>query len=82
MVREYDETSAKRYVLCTLDMQWDQPFADRMSEVFARLGVTQEQYDVLVREYSFHVCTLFNPRMYSWWDRVKLAAHFLNPFGS
>lgn len=79
----YDHSPGKRY--CEeLGMGWDFAFADRADGVAHEHGLTQEQWDVMVREYAWRIHTLFEPTNYTWPQRIHfafaMAARFLNPF--
>ena len=75
----YHHDDGKAYVK-QLGLQWDRAFAERVDMVALKNGLTQPQWDVMVREYAWRVKCLFNPKMYSWKARILLAMHFLNPF--
>ena len=75
----YDTTAAQEYVK-QIGMIWDEVFAARVDAVAHENGITQEQYDVMVREYAWQVKVLFTPRQYTRLGRIFLALHFLNPF--
>ena len=74
----YDNTASQAYVQ-HIGMIWDESFAARVDVVAHENGITQEQYDVMVREYAWQVNNLFTPSQYSWLTRVFLALHFLIP---
>lgn len=65
-----------------LGMEWDAPFAARADAVAHEHGITQEQFDVMVREYSWKMRQTFTPANYPWHARLLLALHFVNPFNS
>ncbi len=79
MTLHYDHQKGKDFCECNL-MQWDTGFAERMDQVAHAQGVTQEQWDVMVREYAWRVKCLFNPANYTLTQRIGLALHFFNPF--
>lgn len=75
----YDHSNGKAYV-AHIGMQWDDNFAARVDKVAHDNGITQEQFDVMVREYAWQVKVMFTPKQYDWRSRVLIALHFLNPF--
>lgn len=42
-----------------------------------KLGFTQEQVDVAMRHHLWQVSWLFNPKTYSWFQRISIAMWFL-----
>ena len=75
----YHHDDGKAYS-ASLGLGWDEAFAERADKVALKHGLTQPQWDVLVREHAWRVKCLFNPKMYPWKVRFLLAFHFLNPF--
>ena len=75
----YNHEAGKEYVK-SIGLQWDVAFAERVDSVALQSGLTQVQWDVLIREYAWRVKCMFTPPLYSWKQRLLLAAHFLNPF--
>jgi len=73
----YDHRASYQYVTETLGMHWDEPFAERMDGVMGVMGLTQEDFDKMVREYAFRVSTLFDPKSYSFWGRMLLGVRFI-----
>lgn len=73
----YDYAASKAYCesigLAWLGDEWAQ-IADR--EAFD-LGFTQEQVDCAMKHSLWHVRTLFDPKSYSWYQRIGMALHFL-----
>jgi len=72
----YDHTAAKAYVKY-IGMIWDEQFADRIDKIAGENGITQDQFDLMVREYSWRVKYMFIPTEYSWVQRIGIALHFL-----
>lgn len=75
----YDHSKGKAFV-AAIDMHWDEAFASRVDRVAHENGITQEQFDVMVREYAWQVKVMFTPKQYDWRSRILIALHFLNPF--
>ena len=76
----YNHSDSKEYVLKQLEMEWDREFAERVDQVANENGITQEQFDIMVKEYAWRVKSLFDPSLYKWTDRIRIALHFINPF--
>ncbi len=75
----YNHADGKRYVKM-IGLLWDEEFAARVDKVAHAHGITQPQFNVMVREHAWRIKCLFNPNSYAPWQRVLLAAYFLNPF--
>lgn len=74
----YDHDDGKRY--CEhIGLKWDFEFAQRVDTIAHEQGITQEQFDTMVREHAWRIKVLFSPRAYSIYQRVVIALHFLNP---
>ncbi len=75
----YNHGPGKRY--CdSINMLWDAEFAARADALVYDEGLTQDQWDLLIREHAWRIKWLFSPRNYSWRDRLAIALFFLNPF--
>lgn len=79
-VLNYDHEPSIVYVTQTLGMGWDADFAARVDQVAHHLEITQEQFEVMVREYAWRIKTMFHPRSYTYWQRILMALYFINPF--
>lgn len=78
-VQPFDNTEAKRYVE-HIGMIWDEHFAKRTEAIAHEYGITQEQWDIMVREYAWRTKTLLSPSYYTTLQRILIALRFLNPF--
>ena len=56
--------------------------AERADFLASEAGITQDQFDLMIREYAWRVKCMFTPSQYSWLARIGLAIHFLNPFAA
>lgn len=79
MSLHYDHTAGQEYCKM-LGMGWDEAFAKRVDTTAHENDITQEQFDVMVREYAWRVKTMWNPRKYTIVQRIMIALFFLNPF--
>ena len=61
-------------------MKWDTSFAERMDKIAHKQGLTQEQWDVMVREHAWRLKTLFNPANYTLRERLRMASYFVFSF--
>jgi hypothetical protein len=77
--RKYNHQPGKDYV-AGLGMFWDEAFADVADPIAREHGLDQKAWDEMVRQYAWRVKCLFDPRLYPYWQRIKIACHFLNPF--
>lgn len=77
----YDWSRMRDYVK-SLGMEFDDVFAHRIDSLAFELKLMPEQLFPLGVEHIRRVKFLFNPRMYGWKTRLRIALHFLNPFGS
>ena len=75
----YDHNPSKRYCE-SIGMAWDHNFAERFDLMAERMGLTQGQFDELVREHAWRIKHLFTPATYPWSVRFRFAIYFLNPF--
>lgn len=59
---------------------WDEEFANACDILARQHGLDQKAWDEMVRQYSWKVKLMFTPKTYTYWQRIKFAVHFLNPF--
>lgn len=72
----YDYTAAKAYS-DSLGLTWAESWLPAIDATFKGAGLTQDQVDLAMREWSWRIAYLFNPKTYSFVQRLKLAGHFL-----
>jgi hypothetical protein len=76
----YDHNHAKDHVAKLKGMVWDEAFAEQADEVLHKYGVPQRGWDVIIPMYANRIHQMFTPTNFSYWQRTKIACHFLNPF--
>jgi hypothetical protein len=76
----YSHNHGMSYCCDHLKLHWDYTLAERTDMLCQQEGLTQGQFNLIVVEYAYQVYTLFHPRTYSYWQRIKFAFHFLRPF--
>jgi hypothetical protein len=60
-----------------LGLPWHADLAVQSDALFARLGLSQAQVDVLSVHHRHLIKWLFSPRAYRWWQRLAIALHFI-----
>jgi len=75
----YGHGDARAYAR-QLALVWDQDFARRIDAVAFENDISQDQFDVLAREYIWKVKCLFTPTYYPLGARLLIALKFINPF--
>ena len=75
-LRHYRYDDARQYCKGR-GMAFREELIDEPDEMFKAAGLTQTQVDMVMREHINAMKRLFNPKTYSWKDRLALAARFL-----
>jgi len=76
----YNHNHAKKHVERLPGMIWDAPFAEQADRTLHEFSVSQDGWDVIIPMYANRVHQMFTPSSFSYWQRIKVALHFLNPF--
>ncbi len=60
-----------------LGMSWMEEWVPAIDKLFAEMGLSQDEVDLLMREYMWRIKHLFTTSNYTFWQRVKIALYFL-----
>ena len=76
----YDHQPGKDYCEQIGLPYWDEIFANRIDALVRERDLSQDDWDLMVREYAWEIKCMSTPSSYSIWQRIKIACYFLNPF--
>ena len=75
----YDSKPSKDY--CEqIGLAFSQEDFDQFAPLAKEQNLTQEHVDFVMQQHAWRVKCLFNPKSYNYFNRVKVALYFLNPF--
>lgn len=75
----YDRTPSREYCKMLGMELSEEDFSQFEKEAKAR-NFTQKNVDFVMQQHAWRVRCLFNPKSYSYLNRIKIALFFLNPF--
>ena len=74
---DYNTETVRDYITHTLKLPVDEQGLDEFNDVARQLGLSQLEFEVLVRFHGNTVKRLFDPKSYSYIQRVLIALNFL-----
>jgi len=76
MTTKYDYKTA-RYYSDSLGLKWQEDWVPEVDKEFTKIDLTQTQVDGVMWMWCWRMKHLSTASNYKFWQRVKIAAHFL-----